>query len=109
MSTVAIPRGNYDSPAPCWIPNERYDNGAPAKPSIKCQCGKVSGIELHHVHADGTVTASFFHASAQQLQHDGSGYFFQNGGKKYYTEPGCGWHVFLNLESYDQGDFPPEK
>ena len=33
-----IPRGDYDSPAPCWIPHE-WD-GKPARPIIKCNCGK---------------------------------------------------------------------
>jgi hypothetical protein len=49
-------------------------------------------IGLHHVHADGTVTASFFHDK---------------------PEPeACGWHVYLFLEGYAEEigiDFPPEK
>ena len=89
---VEIPKGDYDSPAPCWIPTQ-YD-GKPSKPLIKCQCGKISGIGLHHVHADGTVTASFFHDSAP---HPDIG----------YAGGGCGWHVFLKLKGYDCGDFPP--
>ena len=94
MSETLIPKGDYDAPAPCWIATKRYDNGEPAKPLIKCQCGRVTGIGLHHVHADGRVTASFFH---DKEPHPDIGY---GGG-------GCGWHVFLKLADYDQGEFPP--
>lgn len=89
---VEIPRGDYDSPAPCWVP--RTYAGKTVKPAIKCQCGQVRNIGLHHVHADGTVTASFFHDAAP---HPEIG----------YAGGGCGWHVFLKLKDYDQGDFPP--
>ncbi len=92
-----IPKGNFDSPAPCWIPASRYDNQGPAKPLIKCNCGKVCGIGLHHVHADGTVTDSFFHANVSEFMHNG---------KKYFTDPGCDWHVWLKLLDYDCGEFP---
>jgi hypothetical protein len=95
---ITIPKGNYDSPGPCWIPTERYDNGGPAKPIIKCECGHVTGIGLHHVHADGRVTASFFHSKESSFVHKG---------KTYTHDPGCGWHVFLTLADYDKGDFPP--
>ena len=89
-----IPKGDFDSPAPCWIATVRYDNKEPCKPVIKCKCGHITGIGLHHVHADGTVTASFFHDSAP---HPEIG----------YSGNGCGWHVFLKLLDYDLGDFPP--
>lgn len=86
-----IPRGDWDSPAPCWIPVTDSD-GARLKPLIKCNCGKVTGIGLHHVHEDGTVTASFYH----------------KGGNVSPEDPeGCEWHVHLKLLEYDQGDFPP--
>ena len=88
-----IPKGTVDSPAPCWIPIQNQE-GNPLKPLVKCQCGKISGIGLHHVHADGTVTASFFHDSAP---HPDIG----------YAGGGCGWHVWLKLLDYDYGDFPP--
>jgi len=88
-----IPKGAYDSPGPCWIPREG------AKPLIKCKCGKITGIGLHHVHADGTVTASFFHSQASSFVHEG---------KTYTHEPGCGWHVWLKLSDYTLGDFPGE-
>lgn len=92
MSTE-IPKGSFDSPAPCWIPVVD-SSGNPLKPVIKCQCGSISGIGLHHVHADGTVTASFFHDANP---HPDIGYL---GG-------GCGWHVWLKLLDYDRGEFPP--
>jgi len=96
-----IPKGSTDSVGPCWIPVV-YANSADVlvstKPLIKCKCGKVTGIGLHHVHADGTVTASYYHSEASS---------FTEGGKTYAHEPGCGWHVWLKLDNYDVGEFPP--
>lgn len=97
MNLTEIPRGDYESPGPCWIPRSGYD-GKTAKPLIKCQCGKITGIGLHHVHADGRVTESFFDSQDREFQH---------AGKTYTHDPGCGWHVFLKLLDYDCGDFPP--
>lgn len=69
--------------------------GNKLKPIIRCNCGQWSGIGLHHVHADGRVTASFFHATkAQHPQGDDSG---------------CGYHVYLVLDKYSGGEFPPDK
>lgn len=99
MSDVEIPKGDFDTPGPCWIPMTRSDTGAPIKPRIKCECGKVCNIGLHHVHADGRVTASFYHAQFSE---------WQEGGRTYRHEPGCGWHVFLKLKDYDLGEFPPQ-
>ena len=76
-----------------WSPVGTED-GVALKPIIRCDCGRWSGIGLHHVHADGTVTASFFHDSHA---HPEIGYV---GG-------GCGWHVFIKLLDYTYGDFPP--
>lgn len=90
-----IPKGDFDSAAPCWIGVSA--DGKPCKPLIKCKCGKICGIGLHHVHADGRVTASFYHSEATE---------FVDGGKTYRHEPGCGWHVFLKLLDYDRGEFP---
>lgn len=80
-----------------WWPHSW--NGKPARPIIRCICGKVCHISLHHVHADGTVTASFFDMREAS---------FTEGGKTYSHTPGCGWHVWLKLKDYDQGEFPPE-
>jgi len=44
------------------------------------------------------VTASFYHAEFAE---------WSEGGRTYRHEPGCGWHVFLKLKVYDQGEFPP--
>lgn len=99
MSDVEIPKGDFDTPGPCWIPMTRSDTGASIKPRIKCECGKVCNIGLHHVHADGRVTASFYHAQFSE---------WQEGGRTYRHEPGCGWHVFLKLKDYDLGEFPPQ-
>ncbi len=88
--TVHIPRGDWDAPGPCWIAVTDGPASAPvpAKPIIKCQCGEITGIGLHAVHADGRVTASFFHAQ----------------------EPNpCQWHVYLVLDSWIGLDFPPRE
>ena len=91
---TAIPKAKYDDEiSPSWIPI-RDSEGKPCRPLIRCKCGHISGISLHHVHADGTVTASFFH---DVNPHPDIG----------YAGGGCGWHVFLKLLDYDQGDFPP--
>ena len=76
---------------PGWC--QPTQDGKLLKPLIRCNCGWYCGIGLHHVHADGTVAASFFHSA------DGP-----NG------DPGrgCGWHVWLKLLDYDGGDFPPD-
>lgn len=67
-------------------------DGRTLKPIIRCYCGTLTGIRLHHVHADGTVTASFHHKR----------------GTNYPEDPnGCDWHVFLKLKDYDQGEFLP--
>jgi hypothetical protein len=74
--------------------------GNKLKPLVRCKCGKTSGIGLHHVHADGTVTASYFDATAEQLAK-------MPDDKR--LAPGCGWHVYLKLQNFDQGDFPSNK
>ena len=86
-----------DAKGPGWI---RIKNtaGEYVKPLVKCKCGTVTGIELHHVHADGRVTASFFDSKETSFKHNG---------KTYSHEPGCGWHVYIKLEGYDCGEFPP--
>jgi hypothetical protein len=96
---VLIPKlTDWQLPGPGWIPTRRLDDSGWMKPRIKCQCGKVVHIGLHHVHADGIVTRSFFHSQASD---------FSEGGKSYRHEPGCGWHVWIKLQDYECGDFPP--
>ena len=106
---IEIPNAKIDEDVkPAWIATETTD-GKASKPIIRCQCGVLQGIGLHHVHADGRVTASFFHATKEQLGKDAHGYFFMHKGKRYSAVPGCGWHVFLKLKDYDRGDFPPSE
>jgi len=91
---VKIPRGHHgeteeqDTPGPCWFPCKTSD-GQRRKSLIRCRCGWFVGIGLHHVHADGRVTASFFHSVE--------------------CDPGrgCGFHEFIELADYDQGEFLP--
>lgn len=96
MSEVLIPRydeskGEEENQAPCWIPVIDSD-GNNLKPLIVCKCGKVTGIGLHHVHADGRVTASFYH---------------KKGNRDFEDPEGCEWHVMLKLLDYDKGEFHP--
>jgi hypothetical protein len=79
--------------SPAWLQPVDTD-GNRLKPIIRCNCGQWSGIGLHHVHADGTVTASFFHSK-------GTNYAIGE------SPEGCGWHVFLKLKDWGGGDFPP--
>jgi hypothetical protein len=93
-----IPKGSHDdgfdfkAGHPAWFPVVEHGTKKHLKPIIRCNCGRLTGIGLHHVHADGTVTASFHHLRGETPPAD--------------TE-GCGWHVFLKLLDYDWGDFPP--
>lgn len=94
--------GNPHPPGPSWerVYQEQADGSKKwLKPLIRCKCGSLSGIALHHVHADGRVTASYYDSEADSFEH---------GGKKYSHIPGCGWHVFIKLDGYDLGEFPPE-
>lgn len=86
------------TPGPGWI-RLKDASGKYVKPLVKCRCGTITGIGLHHVHADGRVTASFFDAIATT---------WTVGSKTYHKKPGCGWHVYIKLEGYNCGDFPPE-
>jgi hypothetical protein len=90
-----IPKGRMedDDPIPCWVQNVDRD-GNNLKPVIRCNCGLYCGIGLHHVHADGTVTASFYHKRGNTPPEDPNG---------------CEWHVWLKLKGYNLGDFPAEK
>lgn len=76
---------------PCWYKVTR--NGAPAKPLIRCNCGSVSGIGLHTVHADGRVMNSFYHKRGIVYPDDSKG---------------CEWHVFLQLAGWDGGEIGPD-
>lgn len=68
-------------------------NGQPLKPLIRCNCGHVSGIGLHHVHVDGAVTASFYHKRGNIPPEDPNG---------------CEWHEWLKLAGWEFGDIPPD-
>jgi hypothetical protein len=98
---VKIPQGSYDDEAlkPAWLPISKRDAAGvlvPAKPVIRCACGDLIGIGLHHVHADGRVTASFYHHWDEGTE-----------GFKAYG-PGCGFHETLELDGWTGGEFAPE-
>lgn len=80
---------------PVWAPMVSYGDHQPLKPIIRCNCGKWVELKLHHVHANGTITASFYHKRGTNLAIGES-------------PDGCEWHVFLQLLDYNCGDFPPE-
>jgi len=98
MSTTPIPHiRSDDDTKPGWI-SVVDQQGNKQRPVIRCQCGAHIGLANHHVHADGTVTASFFDTNQP----------FQWKGQTVHNPNGCGWHVFLKLLDYDGGEFPPE-
>lgn len=71
-----------DHTAPSWI-ERKSQAGEVVKPLLRCNCGTLMGMALHHIHADGSVTASWLH-------------------------PECGWHEYLVLDGWTGQDFPPE-
>lgn len=83
---IEIPKSNEDTPGPCWCDTYNTE-GIRMRPHIRCQCGDYTNIGNHHIHTDGTITASYFH----QLP-DGRG---------------CGWHVFLKMTDWDGGELLP--
>lgn len=90
-----IPKGvdyETDTIFPCWYPRIQYQHPHNyVKPVIRCKCGKLTGIGLHAVHTDGTITASFYHKR----------------GNVYPEDPeGCEFHEHIKLLDYDCGDFP---
>lgn len=88
---VHLPRGHFNDNndlVPCWIATTTGSPPQPSRPIIRCQCGMVLTIELHHVHADGRVTNSFYHRRP--------------------TPEACGWHVYLVLDDWIGLEFLPE-
>lgn len=99
---MKIPLSDYDheDTAPAWLPI-RDDQRRALKPIIRCACKSLMGIGKHHVHADGHVTASFYHHWEIDTPE------FQLYG------PGCGFHEMLELDGYTEHplykgrEFPP--
>lgn len=93
MSDITeIPRVNEAGDNfPCWT-HTVDTNGNVLRPHIICKCGKHTNIGNHHVHEDGNVTASYYH-------------WYEDRPEKMQ---GCGWHVFLKLLDYSDGEFLPE-
>lgn len=81
---------------PGWVRVVEAHTNTPVKPIIRCNCGLFVGLRLHHVHSDGTVTASFYHKRGKDSSVGES-------------PDGCEWHVFLKLLDYNDGDFPPQQ
>lgn len=97
--TIEIPKlaegDDWYAKSPAWAPVVSPE-GESRKPLIRCNCGVWSGIGLHHVHPDGTVTASFYHKK-------GDNYSIGE------SPDGCEWHVWIKLKDYNLGEFLPEK
>jgi hypothetical protein len=102
MSIIPIPKLPDDQSVwegfpvvgkPGWFASREFRTGKTLKPLIRCNCGHVSGIGLHHVHPDGTVTASYYHKKGTVYPEDSDG---------------CEWHVFLKLEGWTGEDIPPD-
>ena len=93
--SVHLPKSEYDDDTkPAWLPIQDREGHA-LKPLIRCACGQLCGIGLHHVHPDGTVTASFLHQ-------------WPEGSPEALACQGCGWHEYLILDNWTGDDFPPE-
>jgi hypothetical protein len=85
---MLIPKGDYDTPGPCWWFGQVQIDGRYrlSKPLINCGgCSMPLGIRAHHVHTDGRVRASILHT----------------------LPDGCNWHEFVELADYDGPEFPP--
>lgn len=68
--------------APAWRSVQNH------KPIIRCNCGLWVGLGNHAVHADGIVTASFYHLKSEK------------------DPTGCGWHVNIRLAGWSGGEWP---
>lgn len=77
---------------PAWVLTTD-PNGYIVRPHIICQCGRNTNIGNHHIHPDGTITASYHH---HQIAGDGE------------TVIGCGWHVFLKMKDWIGKEFLPK-
>ena len=87
---IEIPKCDGESHGPAWCDTYRTDESGERirlRPHIRCICGDHTNIGNHHIHADGTITASYLH----QLPDDS----------------GCGWHVTLKMIGWDGGELLP--
>ena len=91
MDRIHIPQVTMDDDiSPGWISVVTGEDHHPTKPVIRCECGVLCGIGLHHVLPTGEVNNSFYHTK---------------------NLPGCGWHVHLFLDGYAEAiglEFLPE-
>lgn len=94
-NVIEIPKSDGDTPGPCWCDTYRVDSQTGERirmrPHVRCQCGEHTNIGNHHIHADGRITASYYHYLAERPE----------------GERGCGWHVFLKMKDWDGGELLP--
>ena len=94
---IEIPKANkieeypYADNFPCWLPVQDKDENI-VRPMIICNCGVYTGVNAHHIHKDGRITASYYHPK------EVNGY-----------PNGCGWHVFLKMKDWIGLEFLPHK
>jgi hypothetical protein len=87
---IHIPKANEQhTNYPCWLETET-SAGVVVRPHIRCKCGDYLNCIAHHIHPDGTVTASFYHKEGD-------------------PHGGCGWHVYLKLEDWPGLEFLPHQ
>ena len=85
---ILIPRSNSEhTNFPCWIPTQNT-KGEELRPHVRCNCGATTSVGNHHVHKDGSLTASYFHDPSKMPD-------------------GCGWHVYLKFNGYDGSEWLP--
>ena len=84
MIRVQVPRAeklDYSRPGPWWWPfNKPKDATEPPAPLIRCPEGHLAFLSGHRIRPDGTVNPSVV-----------------------CPEEACSWHVWANLEGWDQG------
>lgn len=59
---------------PCWI------SVKDSRPIIKCECGKIFGLNSHNISKEGIVTPSVHHSKEK--------------------DSGCGFHAYIKLKDY---------
>ena len=89
---ITIPKwdGSSEMKPPYWV-NTFNSQGEQIRPHIRCQCGEHTNIGNHHIHVDGSITASYYHYFADRPE----------------KMQGCKWHVFLKMLDWDGGELKP--
>ena len=96
---IEIPKWNGNREMkPAWVYTVDSNDNV-LRPHIICICGDVTNIGNHHIHEDGTITASYYHCIEDCYPIDEDG--------KIKTMIGCRWHVFLKMKDWIGLEFLP--